>query len=110
MAEAGIKRLYDLLYQPISADVHGEWDSMLEADPMPSQDPLHLGHRFGRFTVADEAVVPEVVIRGYIRAAETIGPLFEGLGVDIRPDLRRCGDALSAVWKEAVAKATAEAR
>jgi len=72
--EAGTKRLYDLLYQPLSADVHGEWDSMLEADLVPSNDPLHRGHRFGRFTVVDEVVTPEVVIHGFILAAETIGP------------------------------------
>jgi hypothetical protein len=108
--EAGAKRLYDLFYQPMSADVHGEWGSMLEADLVPSRDPLHRGHRFGRFTVADEAVVPEVVIHGFSLAAETIGPLFESLGVDVHPELRRCQAALSTVWKEAVVKATADER
>jgi hypothetical protein len=79
---------------------------MLEADLVPSNDPLHRGHGFGRFTVVDEAVTPEVVIRGFMLAAETIGPLFESLGIDVRPELRRCGDALRARWREAVVRAT----
>jgi hypothetical protein len=54
----------------------------------------------------DEAVTPEVVIRGFMLAAETIGPLFESLGIDVRPELRRCGDALRARWREAVVRAT----
>ena len=60
--ESGLKRLYDLDYAPLSAEHHGEWQSLEEWDLAASRDPLHQGHLFGAFGApAEEAIAIQVV-------------------------------------------------
>lgn len=94
MAEiAGVKTLYDLRYQPLSAEAHGQWDSLMIRDLAESTDPLHDGHRFGVFCTAQETINTAVALEALLLALETIAAIFDGLGVDIQPEAQRCWDA-----------------
>jgi hypothetical protein len=104
--EADLKRLYDLDYAPLSAEHHGEWQSLEEWDLAASGDPLHQGHLFGAFEeTAEESIAIQVVAHGFYLMADSVAEVFESLEVDVVSELDACGDALTA----AVAKARRDA-
>jgi hypothetical protein len=104
--ESGLKRLYDLDYAPLSAENHGEWQSLEEWDLAASGDPLHQGHLFGAFgSPAEQDIAIQVVAHGYYLMVEAVGEVFTSLGVDVKAELDACGEALTA----AVARAREQA-
>lgn len=104
-AEAGLKRLYDLLYQGLSSETHPQWNALLANDLVYSTDPLHQGHRFGRFDTGAEETRPEVVWHAFLLVAETLESLFASLAVDVTRELEECRDALVQAWQGGVAVA-----
>lgn len=104
--EADLKRLYDLDYAPLSAELHGEWQSLEEWDLAASEDPLHQGHLFGVFEeTTEEGIAIQAVAHGFYLMADSVAEVFKSLDVDVVSELDSCGDAVTA----AVAKARREA-
>jgi hypothetical protein len=99
--ETGMRRLYNLVYQPLSAEAHGEWDSMDEHDLERSSDPLHFGHRFGVFSTRNEMTDLRVVGEAFSLAGASIRAIFDDLGVDVTPELEKCGQALTEALRAA---------
>jgi Family of unknown function (DUF5677) len=104
--ESDLKRLYDLDYAPLSAEHHGEWQSLEEWDLAASGDPLHQGHLFGTFEeTAEEGIAIQVVAHGFYLMADSVAQVFKSLEVDVVSELDACGEALTA----AIARARKEA-
>ena len=106
--ESGLKRLYDLDYAPLSAEHHGEWQSLEEWDLAASNDPLHQGHRFGSFGSPDEDVAIQVVAHAYYLMVDAVAEVFDSLGVDVGKELEACRDAFTAAMKRASKEAGAQ--
>lgn len=105
--EADLKPLYNLRYQPLSAEAHGQWDSLVASDLARSRDPLYDGHRFGTFSTADERLDETVPLEAMALGLDTVARIFEALGVDIDDETQQCWDAASAAH-EAFRGPTAE--
>jgi hypothetical protein len=108
--QSGLKRLYDLDYAPLSAEHHGEWQSLEEWDLAASEDPLHQGHLFGAFEeTAEEGIAIQVVAHGFHLMADSMGEVFASLEVDVAAELAACEEALAAAVARAREEAGAEA-
>ena len=108
--ESDLKRLYDLDYAPLSAELHGEWQSLEEWDLAASGDPLHQGHLFGTFEeTAEEGIAIQVVAHGFFLMADSVAHVFRSLGVDVLSELDACGGALTAAIARARKEAEGEA-
>jgi Family of unknown function (DUF5677) len=59
--QAGLKREYDLSYAPLSSANHGEWPAVRDTDTVLCTEPLHAGHRVGRFGPPSRTLRPEPV-------------------------------------------------
>jgi hypothetical protein len=92
--EAGLKDLYDLGYQPLSSEAHGEWPSLLRHDLDSCRNPLHLFHQ--RATFAASAPEPDAVwvVHATTVAADAIEQIFESFGVDVEASFVTCIDAM----------------
>ena len=99
--EAGLKRMYDLMYQRLSGEGHGQWDALLEHDLAPSGDPLLHGHRFGVYSTASEQTSLRVVGLAFMLAADAVYEIFEDLGIDVATELDTCRTELSAALADA---------
>jgi hypothetical protein len=107
--QADLKRLYDLDYAPLSAELHGEWQSLEEWDLAVSDDPLHQGHHFGAFSFAREGVAIQIVGHAYYLMADAVGEAFASLGLDVSPEIETCADAFTAAIRQAREEASAAA-
>jgi hypothetical protein len=96
-AETGLTRMYNLLYQRLSADAHGEWSSLLENDLAGSGDPLYHGHRFGLFDIG-ESFELGVITLAFTLGADTLDAIFDDLGIDVRRELEECREAVEAAF------------
>jgi hypothetical protein len=99
--EVGLTRLYNLDFQPLSAESHAEWDSLLEWDLARSPDPLHQGHRFGTFEVPEDDWDLSIVGHAYSLALGTIPEIFESLGLDVTENFETCAGAISSALRAA---------
>jgi hypothetical protein len=106
--QAGLKRLYDLHYAPLSAELHGEWQSLQEWDLGVSDDPLHQSHRFGTFDAPQEGVAIQIVGHAFFLMADTLAEIFTNLGLDIGAEIETCGAAFTAAIRRAREDAEAE--
>jgi hypothetical protein len=59
--QAGLKRVYDLSYAPLSSDNHGEWPAVREGDTALCNEPLHGNHRVGAFDPPARVIRPSPV-------------------------------------------------
>ncbi|MCA1708338.1 MAG: DUF5677 domain-containing protein, partial [Actinobacteria bacterium] len=59
--EAGLKRVYDLSYAPLSSDNHGEWPAVRDGDTVRCKEPLHGNHRVGAFDPPTRVIRPSPV-------------------------------------------------
>ena len=55
--ETDLADLYSLSYQPLSAESHGEWGSLVMFDLEHCTNPLHLYHRLGCFDTNEHSYV-----------------------------------------------------
>lgn len=51
-AEAGMERIYKLIFSPASSDVHGTWLSLKQSSLIRCAEPLHRFHRLPSYTEA----------------------------------------------------------
>lgn len=107
--EAGLKRLYDLDYAPLSAEHHGEWSSLEDWDLAVSADPLHQGHRFGSFSPSEEGVAIQVVAHAFYAMAETVEEVFNSLDSSVAPEISACETAFTQAVRQAREEAASEA-
>jgi hypothetical protein len=98
--ETGLKRLFDLMYQPLSAEAHAEWDSLADHDLASSPDPLLHGHRFGLFHTRAERTHPATLGEAFIVATDTLREIFASLGLDISKEIGQCAETLTAALRE----------
>jgi Family of unknown function (DUF5677) len=106
--EAGLKRLYDLDYAPLSAEHHGEWSSLEDWDLAISDDPLHQGHRFGTFSPSEDGVSIQVVAHAFFLMADTVEEVFNSLGSSVTPELAACEMAFTQAVRQAREEAASE--
>jgi hypothetical protein len=107
--QADLKRLYDLDYAPLSAELHGEWQSLEEWDLAVSDDPLHQGHHFGAFSSTQEDVAIQIVGHAFYLMADAVEEVFASLGVVVKPEIETCAAAFTAAIKRAREEAAAAA-
>lgn len=69
--EAGLKDFYDLVYQPYSADVHGEWVVLKTFYLQHCMNPLHLYHRVPRLDLG-LTMSPQIVLSAARVLADTV--------------------------------------
>jgi hypothetical protein len=69
--EAGLKLLYDIVYSPSSAEIHGEWSSLKEYNLGICRNPLHRLHRLPRL-VPEPFLSPGIVLTASSILADTI--------------------------------------
>jgi len=106
--EAGLKRLYDLDYAPLSAEHHGEWSSLEDWDLAVSDDPLHQGHRFGTFSPSEDGVSIQVVAHAFFLMMDTVEEVFSSLGASVAPELAACEVAFTQAVRQAREEAASE--
>lgn len=106
--EAGLKRLYDLDYAPLSAEHHGEWSSLEDWDLAVSDDPLHQGHRFGTFSAPEEGVSIQVVAHAFYLMADAVEEVFKSLGSSVAAELAVCETAFTQAVRQAREEAASE--
>jgi hypothetical protein len=93
--QAGLKREYDLSYAPLSSANHGEWPAVRDSDTVLCTEPLHAGHRVGRFGSSSRTLRPEPVFAALGLARDGISQVFEYYGCDIRDRFGSVEQALS---------------
>lgn len=106
--EAGLKRLYDLDYAPLSAEHHGEWSSLEDWDLAVSDDPLHQGHRFGTFSPSEDGVSIQVVAHAFFLMTDTVEEVFSSLGASVAAELAACETAFTQAVRQAREEAASE--
>ncbi len=106
--QSGLKRLYDLDYAPLSAELHGEWRSLEEWDLAVSADPLHQGHHFGTFSFERTGASIQIVGHAFYVMADAVAEVFDSLGLDIAPELEACQEAFTSAIKQAREEAAAD--
>ena len=106
--EAGLKRLYDLDYAPLSAEHHGEWASLEDWDLAISDDSLHQGHRFGSFSPSEDGVSIQVVAHAFFLMADSVEEVFNSLGSSVSPELAACEMAFTQAVRQAREEAASE--
>lgn len=67
----GLKDLYDMVYAPTSAEVHGEWSSLKEYNLGFCANPLHRMHRLPRL-IPEPYLSPGIVLSSSSILADTI--------------------------------------
>jgi hypothetical protein len=93
--EAGLKRVYDLSYAPLSSDNHGEWPAVREGDTLLCKEPLHGNHRVGAFDPPTRQIRPSPVTSAIEHARGGIEQVFGHFGkqAEIADALDALGDA-----------------
>lgn len=74
--EAGLKRVYDLSYAPLSSDNHGEWPAVREGDTFLCKEPLHGNHRVGAFDPPTRVIHPSPITSAIEHARAGIEQVF----------------------------------
>jgi hypothetical protein len=97
---AGLKREYDLSYAPLSGANHGEWPTVRDVDMTICTEPLHRGHRVGKFGPASRTVRPEPVFAALGLARDGIGEVFGHYGRDVRQAFEPLENAIAAAVYE----------
>lgn len=98
--EIDLADLYSLSYQPLSAESHGEWGSLIMFDLDHCGNPLHLYHRLGRFDTDERSFVHV----GWARTAaelteDIVTEIFASLGLDAEPAFTRFHESVAAARK-----------
>lgn len=84
--ETDLADLYSLSYQPLSAESHGEWGSLVMFDLEHCANPLHLYHRLGSFDTNEHSYIHLGWARTAIDLTEdVITEIFSSLGLDAGP-------------------------
>jgi hypothetical protein len=95
--EAGLERLYDFQYQPLSTEAHGEWGSLMVRDLRPCGNPLHRYHRLGVFDTSRGRVVDMLwVNQAFVVACGGIEAIFDSYGINIADAIDRCAEEMTA--------------
>jgi hypothetical protein len=105
--EVGLKPVYALLYQPLSADAHGEWGTLVRFDFRRCGNPLHRYHRRGAF-----ACWPAEIHTGWLRVAfelarDAVCGVFTGYGLDATEAFDEFASRIAPAWR---AESDADAR
>jgi len=69
--EVGLEHLYNLVYSPASAELHGEWTSLKEYHLQRCANPLHRFHWLPRFQI-DNLLSPGIVLTASSMLGDTI--------------------------------------
>ncbi len=94
--EVRLKSLYDLQYQPLSTEAHGEWGSLMAHDLRHCGNPLHRYHRLGAFdTTPDRMLDLMWVLQAFNLASDGIEEVFESYGLDISDALKQCAQRMT---------------
>lgn len=99
--QSGQKRLYDLDYAPLSAELHGEWRSLEEWDLAVSADPLHQAHHFGTFSFERTGASIQIVGHAFYVMADAVAEVFDSLALDISHELETCDAAFTSAIRQA---------
>jgi hypothetical protein len=94
--EAGMKPVYTLNYQPLSAEAHGEWGSLRRYDLDVCTNPLHRFHRVGRFTrsAPNGSILLLHMAFGYAR--DTITDVYAHYDIDVGDAFEACVEEMNA--------------
>jgi len=84
-----------LSYAPLSSANHGEWPAVRDSDTVLCAEPLHGGHRVGRFGPPSRTLRPEPVFAALGLARDGVSQVFEHYGRDIRGSFEPVEQALS---------------
>lgn len=96
--ETDLKRLYDLSYAPASAANHGDWTYVRDYDTELCKEPIHGGHRVGRFKPSSRMLGPTPARQALHIAREGIVAVYAHHGQDVD----RCFDAVTQALHNAV--------
>lgn len=94
--ECDLKRLYDLVFVPMSSENHGEWPSVRDNDTAICTEPLHGGHRVGAFVGSPWVIGPEAITSALGIAEEGIVSIFSHFGIDISQEFTPLREAFEA--------------
>jgi hypothetical protein len=83
--EANLKSLYDLNYQPLSSEAHGDWTALTRDDLRYCTNPLHGYHRAGRFENRASGLSLEFLPLALGIVSEAITELFQRYDIDVEP-------------------------
>jgi hypothetical protein len=81
--ETDLKRLYDLSYAPASAANHGDWSHVRDYDTLLCEEPLHGGHRVGRFRPSSRQLGFHPAFFAVDVARAGVTAVFAHYGVDV---------------------------
>jgi hypothetical protein len=81
--DTDLKRLYDLTFAPMSSENHGEWVPVRDYDTTACTEPLHGGHRVGRFGSSPRVIGPEAIRLALEIATDGISAIFDQFQIDL---------------------------
>jgi hypothetical protein len=81
--ETKLKRIYDLGYASASAANHGDWTHVRDFDTDVCTEPLHGGHRIGRFRPSVRTLSPTPARQAFALARDGITDIFKTFGVAV---------------------------
>jgi hypothetical protein len=94
--EAGMKPVYTLNYQPLSAEAHGEWSSLRRYDLDVCTNPLHRFHRVARFTESGRTASIVLIHMAFGLARDTITDVYAYYDIDADDAFDACVDEMNA--------------
>ena len=99
--EADLKSLYDLNYQPLSSEAHGDWSSLVGQDLKYCANPLHAYHRVGTFRGQETHLSLDLLPFALQLAGEAVSEVFAEFGVEVTPFFDEERDRLMAAAQAA---------
>jgi len=94
-----LKSLYDLNYQQLSAEAHGEWTSLTGYDLRRCVNPLHGFHRIGLFMPRELDLSLDLLPFALQLAADGITEAFDSFGVDVTDPFAEAAEACAAAMQ-----------
>lgn len=95
--EANLKSLYDLNYQPLSSEAHGEWTALTRDDLRYCSNPLHGYHRGGRFETRPSSLSLEFLPFALGIVSEALCELFLHYDIDVEPLFAAASDEIASI-------------
>jgi len=98
--DANLKSLYDLNYQPLSSEVHGDWTALTRDDLQYCTNPLHGYHRAGRFETRSSGLSLQFLPFALGIVSEAIVELFLRYDIDVEPLFETAANAIGAIIRQ----------
>lgn len=95
--EANLKSLYDLNYQPLSSEAHGDWTALTRDDLQYCTNPLHGYHRRGRFETHPSSLSLEFLPFTLGIVSEAIIELFRRYDIDVESLFETAANEIAAI-------------